>query len=83
MGGGGAGRGTRARSAGLGFPPPTCLAPLCGRSALRASPRWGEARSRALAPSGMFFCRNRLKGVAGLQGHYDDAGRFYCQRAMR
>ena len=50
VGGSGAGRGTRARRVCLGFPPPT-------------SPRWGEARSRVLAPrapSGMFFCRNRL-----------------------
>jgi hypothetical protein len=51
--GGGRWRGpwTRARSACLGFPPPT-------------SPRWGAARSRALAPrtpNGMFFCRNHLK----------------------
>ncbi|HEY5866533.1 MAG TPA: helix-turn-helix domain-containing protein [Candidatus Tectomicrobia bacterium] len=64
-GGSGAGRGTLARSVCLGFSPPTCLAPLRGRSALRASPRWGEARSRDLAPrapSGMFFCRNRLSG---------------------
>jgi hypothetical protein len=53
VGGDGAGRGTRARSTCLGFPPPT-------------SPRWGEARSRALAPktpSGMFFCRNHLSTV--------------------
>ena len=68
VGGSGAGRGTRARSVCLGFPPPTCLAPLCGRSALRASPRWGEARSRDLAPrapSGMFFYRNRLSAAHG------------------
>ncbi len=66
VGGSGTGRGTRARSVCLGFPPPTCLAPLRGRSALRASPRWGEARSRSLAPrapSGMFFCRNCLSAA--------------------
>ena len=50
MGGGPTGDEARGRMPSRRFPPPTCLAPLRGRSALRASPRWGEVRVLAAPP---------------------------------